>query len=195
MSRSAMIVLVGILAGPLALGWWSAARWHRAEEAVRRGTRQYEQTAAEVSEMLALQTRRQRVSLAERPPQDVIAHVNEVLAEAGLPGNHFKRLTAEGDVALPRGPGPAGPEYRRQSVRLILQAMTVQELGLFLSEWRPAHSGTRAWYATDAGDGADQVAVRRRTPRSRWLRGVDSHSDCNRWPMSTRTILGQRPRY
>jgi len=139
MTRFTTITLVVGLAGPLVLGWWSGTRWYRAEQTVRNRTSQYEQTAADVGEMLALQARIPRVSLQERPAQDVIAHVNDVLGAIGLPASRLKRLTAESDVQLSRGPGQQGPEYRRQSVRLILQAMTVSDLGFFLVEWRTEH--------------------------------------------------------
>ena len=58
-----------------------------------------------------------------------------MLAEAGLPTNHFHRLTAESDAAVRQTADPNGTTYHRQSVRLVLQTLTPRELGMFLSVW------------------------------------------------------------
>jgi len=130
---------LAIVAGCLAAIWWSVTRWHRAETEADRAERLHQAIAADVGEVTRLEASRETVSLQERPPQDVIALVNAVLAEVGLRELHLKRLTAESDAALPRQAGDSGPEFRRQSVRLVLQGMTMPELGQFLARWRTQH--------------------------------------------------------
>lgn len=99
----------------------------------------YQQTLKDANEVLALRSRRQVVNAAERPPQDVIAQVNGVLAATGIPGNRLKSLTPETDAALtnqPESSNSSALQYRKQSLRLTLEGLTVQEIGTFLRQWK-----------------------------------------------------------
>lgn len=71
---------------------------------------------------------------AWRPDQDVIARVNSVLAEAGIPSDRFGGLRPESDAALPSSTQGVSI-YRRQSVRVTLNDLSVQQIGQFLSRW------------------------------------------------------------
>jgi hypothetical protein len=90
-----------------------------------------EQTAADLREWSDLRTQREVVSAAKRPTQDVIAQVNAVLREIGIPTERLKGLEPESDVAL------AG-RYRTQTIRLALEKVTLREVGSFLLAWRSA---------------------------------------------------------
>jgi hypothetical protein len=74
----------------------------------------------------------ERVADGQRPTHDVIARVNEALAEAGVSARALTDLRAEGDRTVDAGP----PELRRQTVAATLEPLTLGELGRFLVEWR-----------------------------------------------------------
>ena len=79
--------------------------------------------------IIDLRSKQQVVSERKRPEQDVIAKVNATLADVGIPNNHFDSLRPESDGTLPDS------KYRRQSVRIKLNEITVAELGSFLNQW------------------------------------------------------------
>ena len=102
-----------------------------AREDVARELQSLEQTASDLREWSELKTQREVVSAAKRPTQDVIAQVNAVLRDAGVPTERLKGLEPESDVAL------AG-RYRTQTIRLALEGVTLREVGSFLAAWRAA---------------------------------------------------------
>lgn len=79
--------------------------------------------------IIDLRSKQQVISESKRPEQDVIARVNSTLADVGIPSSHFDSLRPESDGAFPES------KYRRQSVRIILNEITVAELGAFLNQW------------------------------------------------------------
>ena len=114
-------------------------------QANRRGTAQQRAASAhaelqrvqtQVREVTALQQQRELVSPHQRPTRDVLAQVNAILAEAGIPSTQFRSLEQESDTALATSAGSVAERYRRQSLRLALQSLTPGQLGAFLHEWR-----------------------------------------------------------
>jgi hypothetical protein len=89
------------------------------------------QTASDLRKWSELKTQREVVSAAKRPTQDVIAQVNAVLRDSGIPTERLKGLEPESDVAL------AG-RYRTQTIRLALERVTLRDVGSFLVAWRGA---------------------------------------------------------
>ena len=83
----------------------------------------------EAQQIIRLRTKQQRIAEHKRPEQDVIARVNTTLAEAGIPPERFGELRPESDAALPN------TAYRRQSVRITLDELSIIELGAFLNQW------------------------------------------------------------
>ena len=83
----------------------------------------------EAQQIIQLQSKQQRIAEHKRPEQDVIARVNTTLAEAGIPPERFGGLRPESDAALPDS------AYRRQSVRISLDELSIAELGAFLGQW------------------------------------------------------------
>jgi len=97
------------------------------------------QALLDVQEINDLRSRHQVVNAAQRPPQDVIAQVNTVLAEVGIPANRLKSLTPESDSAVNPSSAsstPGGVQYKRQLLRLTLENLSVQEIGAFLAQWK-----------------------------------------------------------
>ena len=83
-----------------------------------------------------LRARQQRIEERKRPVQDVIARVNAALDGAGVPLTRFGGLRPHSDSPLAgSGSGDDGPVYRRQTVRINLNRVTIQELGAFHREW------------------------------------------------------------
>lgn len=93
----------------------------------------------EAQQIIRLRTKQQRIAEHKRPEQDVIARVNTTLAEAGIPSERFGGLRPESDAALPN------TAYRRQSVRISLDELSIIELGAFLSRWSTTQ---RLWTPT-----------------------------------------------
>ncbi len=81
-----------------------------------------------------LRGEQERIAEHKRPEQDVIARVNTTLAETGIPPEHFGGLRPESDAAL-AGSGHTPIAYRRQSVRVSLNDLSIAQLGAFLSQW------------------------------------------------------------
>jgi hypothetical protein len=91
------------------------------------------ETQNQAHEILSLRNQQERVALNERPQQDVIALINSVLAQAGIPADRFKNLERESDESILPG---GGGRYRRQSVNVTLERLTPLEVGTFLQELR-----------------------------------------------------------
>ncbi len=128
MSRST--VIVGIWLGALCIpivvstGRLSDARMqHNAALAAQ------QRVIDEAQQIVQLRSKQQRIAEHKRPEQDVIARVNATLAEAGIPPERFGGLRPESDGALPDS------AYRRQSVRISLDDLSITDLGAFLSQW------------------------------------------------------------
>ena len=83
----------------------------------------------EAQQIIRLRSKQQRIAEHKRPEQDVIARVNTTLAEAGIPPERFGGLRPDSDAALPN------TAYRRQSVRITLDELSIIELGAFLDQW------------------------------------------------------------
>ena len=94
----------------------------------------------DAQEIIDLRSRQQVVNVAERPAQDVIAQVNAVLSQVGIPTSRLKSLMPETDAAMsPSNENThVGGIYRKQSLRMTLEHLTVQEIGNFLLQWREA---------------------------------------------------------
>ena len=128
-------ILLAVLAVVLMLCLAASGRRLTAAQAQLEGGFASLQTASdEGRRVLELRAKQQRVAERKRPEQDVIARVNAVLAEAGIPASRFAGLRPDSDAALP-GAEVGGAEYRRQTVQIMLRQLTVPELGEFLRAW------------------------------------------------------------
>src|SRR5262245_3941957 len=132
-----LAVLAGILALPIAI---SANRLVGARSQLATAQASLVQASGDARRILELRAKQETIAEHTRPDQDVIARVNSVLAETGIPQVHFGGLRPESDSALPTTGGPGGgpSPYRRQSVRVTFNEITVSQLGGFLGAWEAA---------------------------------------------------------
>jgi Sec-independent protein translocase protein TatA len=104
------------------------------------------QLTRDAEEVLELRGRQQRVELRQRPQQDVIAQVNAVLAEVGIPGRNLRSLSPESDTHVTAAnSGSSQSKLKRQTLRLVLENLSIQEIGTFLLKWR---SSQQVWTVT-----------------------------------------------
>ena len=112
-----------------------------------------DRTAADLRELADLKGQREVVAAAKRPTQDVIAQVNAVLRDAGVPTERMQGLEPEADA-------PLAGRYRTQTIRVSLDRLALREVGAFLAAWRAAKTvwTPRSLELTHvaAADGADQ---------------------------------------
>jgi hypothetical protein len=117
-----------------------------------------DQIARDAQEVLELLGRVQHVELRQRPQQDVIAQVNTVLAEVGIPSRSLRSLSPEADSQIVSGKDTTNAKLNRQSLRLVLENLTVPEIGAFLLKWRSSQqiwTVTRIELAHSGGRGQD----------------------------------------
>ena len=136
---SVMVGAASLLLAAVLVGKRYAAVDARCEAAMR----EYERAVANARQIMALRVKQQRIARRQKPPKDVIAQVNSVLAEAGLPRDRFRALTPQSDAPVVGSSGTVSGEgdlYRRQTLSLSLQSMTAGELGRFLTQWRDSQA-------------------------------------------------------
>ena len=118
-------IVVALVCASLGLAARRSAA-QRELQAAEMNTNRINADLARISELRAM---RQTAAEAKRPDQDVIARVNTALAQAGIAPSSLGGLQPELDAALPGG------LHRRQSVRISLSQLTMQQLGSFLHHW------------------------------------------------------------
>ncbi len=128
MNRSTMIagLWLGALCIPIVV---SASRLSEARMQRDAALTAQQRIIDEAQKIIRLQSKQQRIAEHKRPEQDVIARVNTTLTEAGIPPERFGGLRPESDAALPDS------AYRRQSVRISLNELSITQLGAFLDQW------------------------------------------------------------
>lgn len=85
--------------------------------------------------VLALRGQSQTIAAGEQPQQDIYQRVNQALAAAGLTQARVQSVNPAGDQALDAGQG--GSAARRvQSARIVIDPLTLDELGSLLDRWR-----------------------------------------------------------
>lgn len=144
MSLLRLIVIIGLGTVLLAPPIWSWSRLAGAERELTSVQSGFEGLRRQAAELVELRGRRERISDRKRPEEHVLAQVNRLLTHAGIPGRALEGVRPEGDTAIAgsRAGGMSGDaggsagEYRRQSVSLSLQALTLTEIGAFLTNWR-----------------------------------------------------------
>ncbi len=94
----------------------------------------YLTTVASVDRVRRLRAQEQTIAEGEQPEQDIIARVEQALAEAGVPSSHFDGVSPDADAPVPGSQGQR-ITLRRQSVRISLARLTIAELGEFLAAW------------------------------------------------------------
>ena len=113
-----------------------AGRVRAAEARLDSASMRLELATQKARELADLSGKQQRVATRERPRQDVLALLNSVMAEAGVPSSSFRSLEVEADVAVRLGTGAEAGRYRRQSLSLLLEKLSPAQLGTFLEIWQ-----------------------------------------------------------
>lgn len=112
---------------------FGASRLSAAASRARDAEAGFERTRADARRVLMLRAMAQTVAVAAEPPQGVYRRMNESLVARGLSEVRVKSVVPAGDRALDRG---AMAARRVQTVRIVLEPMTLLELGAFLDHWR-----------------------------------------------------------
>ncbi len=130
-NRAAIIagIWLAVLCVPIVV---SASRLNAAQRQLNAALTAQQRLINEAQQIIRLRSKQQRIAEHKRPEQDVIARVNTTLAEAGIPPERFGGLRPESDAAL------TNTAYRRQSVRITLDELSIIELGAFLDQWSQA---------------------------------------------------------
>ena len=153
-------LLLAILATPLAV---SVHRLRAADAERHRAEARLAQAGTDAERIHVLRARTERVADRKRPDQDIIARVNTVLRDVGLPEQRFNGVQQVGDEVLP-GQSDRRVVYRRQSVRVSLR-LTMPELGRFLAQWTASQAlWTPARIELMAADGRSTAVSRSGPP-------------------------------
>lgn len=83
-----------------------------------------------------LRSGKETLALHPRPAADVVAEIQGVLAEAGIPSRHLESLVPAGDERV----SGSDARYRRQTVRVTLSELPLTDLGRFLERLRATAS-------------------------------------------------------
>ncbi|MFG0243489.1 MAG: hypothetical protein ACF8R9_11955 [Phycisphaerales bacterium JB054] len=130
MTRRAAILLCTLSLAAALLVIAAGARHTAAARARARGAEtQFARVKADAARVLALRSRSQTVAAGEQPQQDVFRRVNETLAAAGLSHVRVQSVNPGGDQSLDGA-------RRVQTVRIVLEPLTLDELGSLLDRWR-----------------------------------------------------------
>ncbi len=115
-------------------GW----RWGRAEAEHARFATQTRETARQAQRVTDLRVREQWVALGERPTEDVIAAVRQVLRTVGIRDAALSDLRPESDAPVPTRSASPTP-LRVQTIAFTLRSLSSGDLGAFLVGWREQH--------------------------------------------------------
>lgn len=127
--RAAILLYVLTLAAALLVVAVGAQRLRAAEARAHGAEAQFAQVKSDAERVLALRARVQTVAVGEQPQQDVFRRVNECLVEAGLAHVRVQSVNPGGDQSL-------DGTRRVQTVRVVLEPLTLNELGALLERWR-----------------------------------------------------------
>lgn len=129
-----VFVLLSLIAGCLMLVWSGKRYLGARAEAVTAGAR-LELVADQTRELSQLRAQAPPELLRERPAPGLTARIAGVVAVAGLPQSALQNVTPELETLVTT---VRGGKYRRMTVRMTLEPVTLPELGRVLSEWRSA---------------------------------------------------------
>lgn len=127
--RKRWMLLLALTLSVLLFGQWRRLRAARGELDSRRSA--YESLLQDGRGVLRLRALQETASMHERPATDLLARVNQILTNTGIPSDRFGSLNPEGDLAW--SGGDSG--LRKQSSRLHLRQLLVSDLGRFLAAW------------------------------------------------------------
>jgi len=157
------LILLGLAASSLAVAI-SERRLVQARGDFAAAQIALQQAAGDAQEIMDLRAARQTVESHQRPTQDVIAQVNSVLADVGIPSRALRSLAPESEgSAVASAPTAQGGRLLQQSLRLVLEDLTPEQVGAWLAQWRiaqPIWTPTRIELAHSRIAGAGEAVNR-----------------------------------
>ena len=138
MNQLRTIVFVGVaLLASVLPATYAGHRFSDAQRQLHASEGRFAAALQQIERIESLRAQTQRIELRARPTEDVLTIVNSLLAESGIPSQHLRSFTSEGESALePSSRHGSAIPLRRQSMRLSLQGITTPQLGRFLNTWR-----------------------------------------------------------
>lgn len=144
MSRGTLLVMV--LAGVCVLAVTiQFRRMAAASNAATAATSRVLETRQSIRRLESLRQQDERVSLGQRPPQDVIARLRSTMTEADVDPGRLTGVQADSTTSGRSLPGGQADRYRTQSVRATLEGVTPAEIGRVLVAWRQSQ---KLWTTT-----------------------------------------------
>jgi hypothetical protein len=110
---------------------WAGHRWAMARTEANIAIRQLALVSADVKEIAGIKASSPPESRRSRPAPGLATRVADVVSKAGLPQAALQNLSPETESA-------AGAGLRKQAAKIMMDGMTLPELGRFLNEWRNA---------------------------------------------------------
>jgi hypothetical protein len=129
-----------MLAGLAVLTVFGIRHLQAARQAVAAAHARYQTTTTQVQRVIDLRAQAEQILLNSKPMEAVLPTVNLALNSAGVPSSKLRSIAPESDSALGGAMKDGGGEYRRQSIRLSLSQLTLNDLGGLLNEWRKLHT-------------------------------------------------------
>ncbi len=134
-ARTSVLLMLFTLAVCLLLIAVSTSNLRTAGTAADAAAARFTQVSSDAERVRVLRGRSQTIAAGEQPEQDIFRRVNETLAAAGLARTRVQSVNPAGDRALDTD-SAGGAARRIQTVRVVLEPITLDELGAFLDRWR-----------------------------------------------------------
>lgn len=128
------LLCLPLLAVLSVLAFRAADTRQRSEAAIDR----LAQVCGELDELRGLQNEQQKALIGARPSSDVLHVISDILDKARVDASCLRRV--DPGAPMPVESASDGPEYRRESVRVQLEPLTLPQLGAVLAAW--ARTGT-----------------------------------------------------
>jgi hypothetical protein len=115
---------------------WLASQYARHRTEARAALAHFHTISTQAVELANLKAAAPPEARRPRPDPGIASRLAHAVALANLPQTALQNITPELESTVSSAQG--APAYRRTTVRLTLEPITLPELGRFLSEWRTA---------------------------------------------------------
>lgn len=103
------------------------------------------ETHQNIDRLESLRRQDERVSLGQKPPQDVITRLRATMATAGVDAGRLIGVQADASASARTTLGGRADRFHTQSVRATLEGVTPIEVGRVLVAWRQSQ---KLWTTT-----------------------------------------------
>lgn len=138
MSTGQRVFVLVLAAVAMAVTGWRFLAWRAAADEFEVARNFHTEVTTKTARLSALRAQPAVSGFGARPDQDVIQLANGVLSTAGLPAGRLRTVAPEHDRAI----ADDRDGRRAATVRLVVEPLTVQELGALLASWR---SSQQVW--------------------------------------------------